>query len=72
MSRCIRRLYYDPELFKEFLNWRQKTAKISLTQVFKELQQLCAEENYSLEIAPRSDRLNEPHHQFPASASASR
>jgi predicted nucleic acid-binding Zn-ribbon protein len=48
----------DPELFKEFLNWRQKTAQTSLVQVFKELQQLCTEENYSLEIPLRSDRHN--------------
>jgi hypothetical protein len=48
----------DPELFEEFLNWRQKTAKTSLSQVFKELQQLCTEENYTLEIPPRSDRDN--------------
>ncbi|WP_246163124.1 MULTISPECIES: prevent-host-death protein [Brasilonema] len=48
----------DPELFKEFLNWRQKTAKTSLAPVFKELQQLCSEENYTLEIPARSDRNN--------------
>lgn len=48
----------NPELFQEFLNWRQKTAKTSLVSVFKELQQLCTEENYSLEIPPRSDRNN--------------
>ncbi|ARV58971.1 prevent-host-death protein [Nostocales cyanobacterium HT-58-2] len=48
----------DPELFSEFLNWRQKAAKTSLAQVFKELQQLCSEENYSLEIPLRSDRDN--------------
>ncbi|MBW4667584.1 MAG: prevent-host-death protein [Cyanomargarita calcarea GSE-NOS-MK-12-04C] len=48
----------DPELFKEFLNWRQQTAKTSLAPVFKELQQLCTNENYSLEIPARSDRDN--------------
>jgi len=48
----------DPELFKEFLTWRQQAAKTSLAQVFKELQQLCAEENYSLEIPARRDRHN--------------
>ncbi|HLO87124.1 MAG TPA: prevent-host-death protein [Nostocaceae cyanobacterium] len=48
----------DPQLFKEFLTWRQKTARISLAPVFKELQQLCTEENYSLEIPARSDRDN--------------
>ncbi|MDJ0617698.1 MAG: prevent-host-death protein [Calothrix sp. MO_192.B10] len=48
----------DPELLKEFLNWRQKTTKTSLAQVLKELQQLCTEENYTLEIPARSDRNN--------------
>ncbi|MEH1779667.1 MAG: prevent-host-death protein [Nostoc sp.] len=48
----------DPELFQEFLNWRQKATKTSLAQVFKELQQLCTEEDYSLEIPLRSDRNN--------------
>lgn len=48
----------SPELFQQFLNWRQKTAKKSLAQVFKELQQLCIEENYSLEIPVRNDRDN--------------
>jgi hypothetical protein len=49
----------NPELFCEFLNWRQKAAKTSLAQAFKELQQLCVEENYSLEIPPRSDTFGE-------------
>ncbi|MBE9201990.1 MULTISPECIES: prevent-host-death protein [unclassified Nodularia (in: cyanobacteria)] len=48
----------DPELFQEFLNWRQNAGKISLDQVFKQVRQLCTEENYSLEIPPRSDRDN--------------
>jgi len=48
----------DPELFREFLTWRQKATKTSLSQVFKELQQLCTEEGYSLEIPLRSDRNN--------------
>ncbi|MBF2004321.1 prevent-host-death protein [Chlorogloeopsis fritschii PCC 9212] len=48
----------DPELFYEFLSWRQKIAETSLAQVFKELQQLCTEENYSLEIPTRGDRDN--------------
>ncbi len=48
----------DPELFKEFLNWRQETAKRSLAQVFKELQQLCTEENYTFDLPARSDRNN--------------
>ncbi|MBD2773837.1 prevent-host-death protein [Iningainema tapete] len=45
----------EPELFREFLNWRQKAAQTSLAQAFKELQQLCTEENYSLEIPLRSN-----------------
>ncbi|MDF5722806.1 MAG: prevent-host-death protein [Rhizonema sp. PD37] len=49
----------DPELFYEFLTWRPKeVAKTSLAQAFKELQQLCTEENYSLEIPLRSNRDN--------------
>ncbi|WP_228059434.1 hypothetical protein [Plectonema radiosum] len=48
----------NPELFQEFLSWRQQTTKTSLSQAFKELQQLCAQENYSLEIPARSDRDN--------------
>lgn len=48
----------DPKLFFEFLNWRSQTEKASIAQAFKELQQLCAEENYSLEIPTRSDRDN--------------
>ncbi|WP_235526498.1 prevent-host-death protein [Nostoc piscinale] len=38
----------DPELFEEFLTWRQKNQQNSLAQVFQELQQLCIEEDYSL------------------------
>ncbi|MDF5718448.1 MAG: prevent-host-death protein [Rhizonema sp. NSF051] len=49
----------DPELFKEFLNWRQETAKTSLAQVFKELQQLCTEENYTFDLPARSDTFGE-------------
>jgi hypothetical protein len=48
----------DPKLFQEFLNWKQQTAQSSLGQAFNELKQLCAEENYTLEIPPRSDRAN--------------
>lgn len=48
----------DPKLFLEFLNWRSQAEKASIAQAFKELQQLCVEENYSLEVSPRSDRNN--------------
>ncbi|MBU7582635.1 MAG: prevent-host-death protein [Nostoc sp. TH1S01] len=48
----------DPKMFQEFLTWRQQTAKTSLAQIFQELQQLCTEENYTLEIPARSDRDN--------------
>lgn len=49
----------DPQLFQEFLNWQQQfAAKPSLTKAFAELRQLCAQEDYSLEIPTRSDRDN--------------
>jgi hypothetical protein len=48
----------DPKVFQEFLNWKQQVAKPSLAQAFSELQQLCTEENYRLDIPLRSDRVN--------------
>ncbi len=47
----------DPKVFQEFLNSLQQVAKPSLTQAFSELQQLCTEENYSLDIPLRGDRV---------------
>jgi len=48
----------DPNLFQEFLNWQERTAKSPLAQVFRELNQLCIEENYTFEIPTRCDRPN--------------
>jgi len=48
----------DPKLFQEFLKWQQQMTKSPLAQAFSELKQLCIEENYTLEIPPRSDRPN--------------
>jgi hypothetical protein len=45
------------EVFQEFLVWQQRQ-KPSLANSFTELREICAEENYQLEIPPRRDRLN--------------
>ena len=45
------------DVFQEFLVWQQHQ-KSSLANAFAELREICAEENYQLEIPPRRDRLN--------------
>jgi hypothetical protein len=50
----------EAELFQDFLAWQQQQSKPSLADAFSQLRQLCAEENYTLEIPPREDRSN-PH-----------
>jgi|GEM_PF-865730 len=42
-------------VFQEFLVWQQK--KSSLANALAELREICAEENYQLEIPLRRDRL---------------
>jgi len=48
----------EAELFQDFLAWQQQQRKPSLVDAFSQLRQLCAEENYTLEIPPREDRFN--------------
>jgi hypothetical protein len=48
----------EAELFQDFLAWQQQQRKPSLADAFAQLRQLCAEENYTLEIPPREDRFN--------------
>ena len=48
----------EPEMFQEFLAWRKQRLKSSLADSFAELRQICAEENYTIEIPPRYDRPN--------------
>jgi hypothetical protein len=48
----------EAELFQDFLAWQQQQRKPSIADAFNRLRQLCAEENYTLEIPPRKDRLN--------------
>jgi hypothetical protein len=48
----------EAELFEDFLAWQQQQRKPSLADAFSQLRQLCAEENYTLEIPPREDRFN--------------
>jgi len=46
------------DVFQEFLIWQQQQ-KSSLANAFAELREICAEENYQLEIPPRCDRLQQ-------------
>lgn len=48
----------EAELFQDFLAWQQQQRKPSLADAFSQLRQLCEEENYTLEIPAREDRLN--------------
>lgn len=48
----------EAEMFEEFLTWRKQHEKISLADVFKELRQIAAEEDYILEVPCRQDRPN--------------
>lgn len=48
----------EAELFQDFLAWQQQQRKPSLADAFSQLRQLCAEENYTLEIPAREDRFN--------------
>jgi antitoxin (DNA-binding transcriptional repressor) of toxin-antitoxin stability system len=48
----------EAEMFQEFLAWRDHTEKTSLADAFRELHQLMAEEDYTLEVPARKDRPN--------------
>ncbi|MEC4812248.1 MAG: prevent-host-death protein [Scytonema sp. PMC 1069.18] len=42
----------EPEIFQEFLVWKDQHHQRSLAYVFAELRQICVEEDYSLEVPP--------------------
>lgn len=44
------------ELFQEFEAWQKLRNQRSLADSFKQLQQLCQAENYTLEVLPRQNR----------------
>ena len=46
------------ETLQEFLSWRHQKEARTLGDAFEELRQICAEENYTLEIPPRRERPN--------------
>ena len=48
----------EVEIFQKFLAWQQQQRKPSLADAFTELRQLCAQENYTLEIPASEDRFN--------------
>ncbi|MFL6196954.1 MAG: prevent-host-death protein [Thermoanaerobaculia bacterium] len=48
----------EPEVLREFLAWREKDRRPSLAEAFAGLRDLCAEENYEIEIPSHQDRPN--------------
>lgn len=46
------------DLLQEFPAWQAQQQPKSLAQVFSELRQLCAEEDYTFELPARRDRPN--------------
>lgn len=48
----------EGQLFQEFLAWRKQHHQSSLADAFAQLRQICAEENYTLDVPPRQDRFN--------------
>ncbi len=48
----------EAQTYQQFLQWQQQQAQRSLSQAFAELRQMCEEEDYTLEIPDRRDRLN--------------
>lgn len=48
----------EGQLFQEFLTWRKQHHQPSLADAFAQLRQICAEENYTLNVPPRHDRFN--------------
>ncbi len=48
----------EAEMFQEFLAWRDRREKTSLADAFRDLHQLMAEEDYTLEVPSRQDRPN--------------
>jgi hypothetical protein len=50
----------EPKLFQEFLVWYQQQKTPSLANAFTELRQLCAEEDYILDIPARQGERHNP------------
>ena len=48
----------QPNELEEFLAWRREVGRQSLFERFAELRQICDEESYSFDAAPRVDRPN--------------
>lgn len=47
-----------PREFEEFRSWKQQQQAGSLLNAFRSLQEICAEESYTLEVPVRRDRPN--------------
>ena len=48
----------EPATLQEFLAWRERSQRPSLSEVFSDLRRLCSEEHYTLEHPARNDRPN--------------
>ncbi len=48
----------EAETFQEFLAWQEQHRQSSLADAFAQLRQLCAAENYTIEVPSRTDRPN--------------
>ncbi|WP_354635546.1 prevent-host-death protein [Planktothricoides raciborskii] len=46
----------DHRVFQDFLSWQQQRQKSSIADAFADLRNLCAEEDYLLEIPQRENR----------------
>lgn len=56
-SGLVAAIIVDAQTFNKFQQW-QFTQQRSISNAFKELRQLCIEENYYLELPNRYDREN--------------
>lgn len=46
----------EPEVYKEFLSWRERQSQSNMAEELKELQKLCVEDNYTLFVPSRQNR----------------
>jgi prevent-host-death family protein len=48
----------DVETYQAFEEWRRREQERTLGEAFAELRRICAEENYVIEVPPRTNRPN--------------
>jgi antitoxin (DNA-binding transcriptional repressor) of toxin-antitoxin stability system len=47
-----------PDSLQEFLDWKAQTKRPTMAEALEQVRRICAEENYALQIPPRSNRPN--------------